>query len=377
MALSVIVVPGDGVTTQFSIPFALGYINQSDITCRVGTEVDGLGNPLYRTLTFMTADTVQVSGTPAGVGVPVTFRRTVTRNQLLVDWENGTVMEETNMNIAQKQALMLVHEVLDGQFDQFQNDINMNGFQMYNLGYPTVDSQAASKKYVDDVVDDVVTIMSGGSVISVAGLQGIVGAPALKTALDISTVTSSGLAGKLAKSANLSDVGDLASAQNNLQVYAKSYIDTALGNLNTLINTLVPIGMPLWWPKDTVPNSNFLILDGTVRNISAYPALGAVYGAMYGGDGTTTFGVPDMRGLVPRGLDLGRGIDPGRWVGTYQADTVGPHNHTTGSSVSTIAAAVGLNVLQSWSDGTTTGTHNPWGETRMKNMAWLPIVRAL
>jgi len=114
MALSVIVVPGDGVTTQFSIPFALGYINQSDITCRVGTEVDGLGNPLYRTLTFMTADTVQVSGTPAGVGVPVTFRRTVTRNQLLVDWENGTVMEETNMNIAQKQALMLVHEVLMG-----------------------------------------------------------------------------------------------------------------------------------------------------------------------------------------------------------------------------------------------------------------------
>ena len=49
----------------------------------------------------------------------------------------------------------------------------------------------------------------------------------------------------------------------------------------------------------------------------AYPELFAVLGGQ----------VPDLRGMFLRGLDNGKGIDPGREIGTYQADEVGPHTH--------------------------------------------------
>lgn len=39
------------------------------------------------------------------------------------------------------------------------------------------------------------------------------------------------------------------------------------------------------------------------------------------GDNTTTFGVPDMRGEFPRGLDRGRGVDVNRKLGVAQGGT--------------------------------------------------------
>jgi hypothetical protein len=38
--------------------------------------------------------------------------------------------------------------------------------------------------------------------------------------------------------------------------------------------------------------------DGAILNIADYPELFAAYGIVYGGDGTTTFGVPDMTAVV-------------------------------------------------------------------------------
>jgi microcystin-dependent protein len=46
------------------------------------------------------------------------------------------------------------------------------------------------------------------------------------------------------------------------------------------------------------------------------------------GDGATTFNLPDLRGVVPRGWDDGRGLDPSRVFGSYQADIFASHTHT-------------------------------------------------
>ena len=50
-----------------------------------------------------------------------------------------------------------------------------------------------------------------------------------------------------------------------------------------------------------------------------------------GGDGLTTFRIPDMRSMVWKGLDLGRGLSLGRFginAGAYEPDAILVHSHT-------------------------------------------------
>lgn len=54
--------------------------------------------------------------------------------------------------------------------------------------------------------------------------------------------------------------------------------------------------MPGWVTNCTVPP--YLLCDGTVYNISSFPYLGARLGSTFGGNGSTTFGVPDLRGRM-------------------------------------------------------------------------------
>ncbi|WVH05421.1 tail fiber protein [Agrobacterium phage Alfirin] len=149
MALSVIVYPGDGVRTQFNIPFALGYIKESDVTARVDGEVDGAGNQLYRTLVFLSPEIVEVQGAPVPVGTNIIFERTVVQDELIVDYEDGDVINEDNLNTSQKQMIMLVHQVLDGRFAQFQSSFDMGGFRITGVGDPVDAQDVATKNYVD------------------------------------------------------------------------------------------------------------------------------------------------------------------------------------------------------------------------------------
>lgn len=61
------------------------------------------------------------------------------------------------------------------------------------------------------------------------------------------------------------------------------------------------IAVPSWMAACTVPP--YVLADGSVLNVATYPSLGALYGNSFGGDGVTTFGVPDMRGRVPLAYD--------------------------------------------------------------------------
>ena len=69
--------------------------------------------------------------------------------------------------------------------------------------------------------------------------------------------------------------------------------------------------------------NNQLLCNGAAYSRTKYAALFEDIGTTWGaGDGKTTFNVPDLRGVVIRGLDMGRGLDPNRQLGTYQADAV-------------------------------------------------------
>lgn len=148
MPLSRVIAIGDGVTTQFAISYTLGYLSEDDITCRVGEEVDGGGDPVYRDLTFINPGLVEVLGAVPGDGVRVVFDRTMDETALLVDFADGDVLNDENLTLANKQIMYLVHQLLDGRFNAFSSDLDMGGFQLKNLGEPTDDGDAVTLGYI-------------------------------------------------------------------------------------------------------------------------------------------------------------------------------------------------------------------------------------
>jgi microcystin-dependent protein len=91
--------------------------------------------------------------------------------------------------------------------------------------------------------------------------------------------------------------------------------------LTALTNYLIPTGSVLDF-AGTVAPTNFLLCDGTIYNMSQYPNLGALLGSMYGGNGTTTFAVPDCRGRASIGVGQGSGL-----TNRALAGTGGEENH--------------------------------------------------
>lgn len=99
-----------------------------------------------------------------------------------------------------------------------------------------------------------------------------------------------------------------------------------------------PIGEIISYMGTTAPN-NFLVCDGSIYNISDYIDLAnhinKHFGSFnfFGGDGTTTFAVPDLRGEFLRGSGTNGHADSGNGanVGVHQNGTQIPYIVGTGS----------------------------------------------
>lgn len=83
-------------------------------------------------------------------------------------------------------------------------------------------------------------------------------------------------------------------------------------------NSGIPVGMIVMLGH-LESKVGYLPAVGGLVNIADAPRLFAKWGTTYGGDGVTNFGMIDMRGEAVRGLDQGRGVDPGRVLGSAQA----------------------------------------------------------
>jgi len=75
--------------------------------------------------------------------------------------------------------------------------------------------------------------------------------------------------------------------------------------------------------------------DGSLKPISDYETLFTLLGTTFGGDGVSTFAVPDMRGRLPINMGRGAGLSPrvlGEYSGSESVTLLTPnlpsHNHT-------------------------------------------------
>lgn len=56
--------------------------------------------------------------------------------------------------------------------------------------------------------------------------------------------------------------------------------------------------------------TGWALCDGSLLPIAQYQALFSLLGVMFGGNGTTTFGLPDLRGRAPVGMGNGPNLTP-------------------------------------------------------------------
>lgn len=164
-------------------------------------------------------------------------------------------------------------------------------------------------------------------------------------------------------------------------------------NLVGLSLTGIPIGSVVTWMTETAPE-DWLFLRGQAVSRTTYPALFGLLGTMYGqGDGSTTFNLPDFRGLFLRGRDGGAEVDPDRGsrtdrgdgttgdaVGTKQEDDFQDHRHSLLVAEGPGSLGPGGSAVQSRGTGpnlTLNSELTGGNETRPKNIYVNYIIKAL
>jgi microcystin-dependent protein len=97
--------------------------------------------------------------------------------------------------------------------------------------------------------------------------------------------------------------------------------------------------------------------DGTVLSISSNTALFSLLGTTYGGNGQTTFALPDLRGRAPMHDGTGPGLSPkvigqvgGTESVTLTAANVAPHTHAV-AATATASSKSPSGMVPGYTDG--------------------------
>lgn len=152
------------------------------------------------------------------------------------------------------------------------------------------------------------------------------------------------------------------------------------GSTDSKPTSINEIGVVTYFATPTVP-AGWLGADGSYQSSTAYPdlykTLGTTYGPIKLEDNITKFKLPDLRGEFIRGWDNGKGVDAGRTFGTSQEDAFKSHKHSYLSKGADNPSYNAWNGhggvgMQPTDTGLTGG-----GETRPRNIALLPCIRAL
>lgn len=167
----------------------------------------------------------------------------------------------------------------------------------------------------------------------------------------------------LVKGQNLADVPDKTLGRANLDVFSKSET-----------RQMAPAGEVSFFARSSAP-TGWLKANGAAVSRTAYADLFAVIGVTFGGgNGSTTFNLPDLRGEFIRGWDDSRGIDVGRAFGSFQTDEFKAHTHQTDGY-----SGVGTGIKSEPWEETTGGGINTGSsggtETRPRNRALLACIK--
>ena len=188
MAYTKYTVIADGTEgNSFPISFILPYLSKAQVQVRVNEEVDGVPNPVYRSLTWTTDSLVLVGGDLIVDADSVVFTNTPNIEIPQHDFAAGAGITADKLDANQAQALLVAGMILDGRWSGgFEQLMDMGGHRITNVGDPIDDQDAATKIYVDAFAAAVTAseLAAAASAAEALISEGLADADATQTALD-------------------------------------------------------------------------------------------------------------------------------------------------------------------------------------------------
>jgi microcystin-dependent protein len=153
-------------------------------------------------------------------------------------------------------------------------------------------------------------------------------------------------------------------------------IATIVANAVGAVQT-VPTGAIAHFDLAEAPAGWVAALGQAVPRTGATAAYFAKVGTRYGaGDGSTTYNLPNLQGEFLRALDISRGVDPGRTLGSFQADELAFHTHSiTSNGITSTSGTRNASGSDTTSPRTVTTNGTGGNETRPRNVAYLVCIK--
>ena len=246
MALSFVLYTANGSTNQFDITFS--YIEQSHIKVFVNNVED-------TNFTFVNSSRIQTSSTPTN-GQVVKIERQTPTNARLVDFSDGSVLTESDLDKSANQKFFIAQETTDDVSDKLgkANDgiFDAGSTRIKNVANPTADQDAVTKHYLENTW--------------------------------LSTTDKANITTLSAKSTELGLLGtsDAVSDMNTLAV------SDVISDMNTLATSDIVSDMNTLATSDVVSDMNTLATSSNVTNMNTLAGISSDITTLAGTSGLTT-----------------------------------------------------------------------------------------
>jgi microcystin-dependent protein len=329
MTVSVILPGQTGGTTDYAVPFE--YLARSHVKATVN------GAPV--SFTFNSTYMIRIS--PAPVGTVAIYRETPSDEPINV-FTDGSILVADELNAAFLQSLFVSQEVaekLPGR--DTGGNWDMGNRRLINIATPVNPNDAVNKAFAEEqrALADAARVAAEAARDAALehrnSAQGFAGAASSSASMAATKADEAAASAALA--ATFNPTSYYTRTQSDARYYTSTAVDALLASnfytqsqVNSLIGS-IQSGTPgdiIFTAAETAP-AGTLVANGAAVSRATYSALFARIGTTYGvGDGSTTFNLPDYRSYFLRGLDLSRGLDAGRVLGSIQASQNLAHNHT-------------------------------------------------
>lgn len=159
MASTIFIYEGDGIRTDFTVPF--DYLKKSFVTVRLdpsttltGGDYGDTGSDYY----FLDKTTIRLKAAPAS-GETLTIRRHTSATERVVTFKDASILKATDLDTSQMQAFHIAEEGRDAINDAIIGDKEGNwdakGHRIINVGTPIKDSDAVNLEYYKKDVEGV------------------------------------------------------------------------------------------------------------------------------------------------------------------------------------------------------------------------------